>query len=211
MSQQQFSATNPDARRGILVVLNERPPAEAGEILQAMETKMIEEFDRAVQTLDYEDLISIALAVSPDDPDRFQATLSRLEDRLFGQLKKRVSEGHMVLLSGWLREGCAGQRLLGKYLDIVHGTGCMVLWVNSTASQQEIRSVEWMAAITEDVRWGDDPDAMSSLSLIEPFEEPVGTLTDVKLKFFERVLDQGVDSAVEDLFGLVTYWDSRRE
>lgn len=195
-----------DTRRGILVVLNERPPLESGIILEALETEMLDQ-DRATHFMDYEDIVLMAFTLEPNDPLAFQSRLFRLEEMFFSDLQKRLLDGVMVLLSGWLRNGPGGERLLESYLDIARDTNCVVVWINSTSYDPEMHNCEYLTALVEDMKWADGGVDEVDLDLIHPQEQPVGTLDGVRLKYFERALDEGLTAAVDELLPLIAYWD----
>jgi hypothetical protein len=203
------SSTCSETKRGMLVVVNERPPFQGAAILKALETYMVEESDRAVCLMDYEEIVLMALSISDDDPARFQRNLIRFEYLIFDGLKRRIQDGHLVILSGWIRKGPLGKDLLSNYLSIVRGTECLVLWFNLTDDDPDIFEQEYLTATTEDVRWAEDNNISISLSLIEPFQEPLGTLADVRLKFFSRAVGLGPDLDVDELCRLTNYWDTR--
>ena len=211
-------------RRGMLVVLNERPPFVGGQILDLIKERMAAERDRVVKIFNYEFIVNAASVQAELHADEmaamgigrgFMATLMSLENRAIGDLQLMLEAGALVLCSGWMRQGPQGERLMTKLLRLAQGTGCLVLWANALAASPQLEddgegvSIERAAAIVEDVRWsGDNPYVECSLELIDPHDQQGWDLRGIRVKRFDfHEPDKG--DIVDDLFARINYWDLR--
>jgi hypothetical protein len=224
MAETQALVEAEEPARGMLVVLNERPPFVGGQILNLIKEMIVAQRDRPVRIFDYEHLVESASGWTrwyPDDVPAlergrgFMGSLDYLEDGVIRILEHMLEAGTLVLCSGWMRQGPKGRSLMEKFIRLARGTGSLVLWANALAGDPELGgrgeelTLERAAAIVEDVRWsGDDADAVCSLELIDPHDQQGWDLRGVKVKRFDfHEADKG--DIVDDLFARVNYWDLR--
>lgn len=195
------AAANIPFPNGLFIVFNERPPFMGGAIVESLKADLIERYNRRVHAIDYEDIISMAMGSAPNNMLSYREHIDRYEDMFFSLLRSSLERHDMVVLSGWIRKGPAGRRLLNKYLAIARGTQSPVIWVNSIAIG---RSCMWEkpAAQNDDMRWTEVDDGLGSpnLDLIDP---EFVLHNEHNRHFFQIQYDRSVEMAVESVASFV--------